>query len=466
MLSIKKLPSPAGIPLLGNILQIKPSRIYQVLCDWARELGGFYTFKIGSKCILVVTEPDVMAELLHERPGKFRRWVKMEELGLEVGADGVFVAEGDKWRRHRRLITPTFNLLHIKNAWEAIDATTRRLQQRWLNFAVDGSSVDMRQEAMSYTVDVVTGFAFGYEINTLEESAGELQGALSSFLQTAARRQAAVFPYWRYITLKSDREFNVALTRINHLVSGFIKSARERMENGSSPPLPPVNMIEKLVAHQNSAGSESLSDGEIIGNVLTFLLAGEDTTANTIAWAVYFIARHPVVQEKLQMEVDRVLNSTAVIPTIDQLDKLPYAHAIIQETMRLKPVFPLLTLEPNENVEIQGVEVFKGTPVFLLIGYPGQDTRHFIRAGEFLPERWLDSQAYEQDNKKACTPFGIGPRHCPGHQLAMHEALMAISMLAKNFDVKADESAGPTEEIYAFTLCPSHVSVCLMKRHE
>lgn len=465
MLSLDELPSPRGLPLLGNSLTIKPSRIYQTLCDWAEQLGSRYTFKIGRQRILVVSDPVIIAQLLRERPGKFRRWVKMEELGLEVGADGVFVAEGDKWRRHRELVVPAFNGQHIEQFWERLKGLTDRLEERWRQVAHSGESVDMRKESMRYTVDVVTGFAFGSVLDTLSDKNSALQGYLSMFLQTAARRQAALFPYWRYVKLKWDRDFDVALASINQIVHDLIERARTHLGEDPQAVANPANLVEALVASQAKDSSATITDGEIIGNVLTFLLAGEDTTANTIAWTVYYISRYPDVQKKMQLEIDGLLGRASGISSMKQIEALPYINAVIQESMRLKPVFPLLTLEPNDAVEVAGVAVEKGTPLFLLLGRPGQQETFFKQSAEFQPDRWLNHSNFSGDHPKAFMPFGSGPRYCPGHRLAKLECVMAISMLVKNFTVVPDPQACAVQEQYAFTLCPSQVSVVLQERH-
>lgn len=464
MLALNRLPHPRGLPLIGNSLQIKPSRAYQKLCEWADRYGALYTFRIGLRRILVISDPDIICELLRERPGKFRRWKKMEELGLEVGADGVFVAEGDKWRRHRELIVPTFNNQHVKQFWGRLEAVTDRLEQRWSRLADTGESVDIRKDSMRYTVDVVTGFAFGNDLNTLNDSDNTLQGHLSKFLQTAARRQAAIFPYWRYIKLPWDREFDVALAQIKQIVNELIEQARYRIANDPELAANPTNLVEALVAYQNKDTCSSLTDGEIVGNVLTFLLAGEDTTANTIAWTMYYMAMHPEIQGEMQREADAVIGNGSRVHDIKQVEELPYINAVIQESMRLKPVFPLLTLEPNQDVEIAGIEVIKGTPLFLLPGNLGRQDSCFIDANDFIPRRWLGDSRFSNDNTKAFMPFGSGPRFCPGHRLAKLECVMAISTLVKNYTVINDLAAAPTHETYAFTLCPSQVVVKLGKR--
>ncbi len=464
MPAIEQLPGPAGLPLLGNALQLKSSQVYRQLCEWADRYGSIYTFRIGRRRILVISDAALIGELLRDRPEKFRRWSKMEELGLEVGADGVFVAEGQKWRRHRELVVPAFDKLHVKHFWSRLEAVTERLENHWRARAIARRAFDIRQDSMSYTVDIVAGFAFGHDLNTLNDKDSVLQGHLSQFLHTAARRQAAIFPYWRYLKSKLDRKFDASLAQINQTVNEMIAQARVRIAVDPSLCERPGNMVEALVAYQNNNDTRALSDGEIVGNVLTFLLAGEDTTANTIAWTIYYMARHPDIQREMQREVDSVIGAGTRLSDIRQIDELRYVNAVIQESMRLKPVFPLLTLEPNQDVVIDNVSVTRGTPLFLLPGHLGQQSGCFTDAWQMRPERWLDDARYVDDNHKAFMPFGSGPRYCPGHRLAKLECLMAISTLARNFHVLPDPDAVETSEIYAFTLCPSHVPVLLSKR--
>lgn len=465
MRTIDSLPGPRGLPLLGNVMQIDPARTYQILCDWADLHGSIYVFRIAHRRILAISDAALIDQLLRDRPEKFRRWQKIEELALEVGADGVFIAEGDKWRRHRKMVMHALNNRHVHQFWERLEQVTTRLQQRWERAAWLGEPVDMRHDLMRYTVDVVSGFGFGHDLNTLEDRANPMQQHLAKVMEAAARRQTALFPYWRYVKRACDRELDAALVEVNKTIHGMIAGARERLAASPDLQTKPSNLLEALVAAQTGAPG-SFTDSEIAGNVLTLLLAGEDTTASTIAWVIHFMTEYPEVQAQMQHDADFVLGAMKRPRDIDSADRLHYIDAVVQETLRQKPAFPFITLEPNQAVEIQGVHVPKGTPLFLLTGHLGRQDANFTDARTFQPERWLDPDrpGAPHHNRKGFLPFGAGLRYCPGQRLAMLEITMALSMLARNFTVAPAPGIAPTREHYAFTLCPTHLVVTLQQR--
>ncbi|KAF3998447.1 cytochrome P450 [Glaciimonas immobilis] len=465
MHTIQNIPSPGGLPLIGNLLQLRPDRTYQTLCDWADQHGSMYFFRIAHRRIVVLSDPALIDRLLRERPEKFRRWQKIEELAMEIGADGVFIAEGEKWWRHRKMVMYALNHHHVKQFWGRLEVVTARLQARWEALANIGTPLDMRHDLMRYTVDVVSGFAFGHDLNTLEDLHHPIQEHLAKIFEAAARRQTALFPYWRYVKFKHDRELDFALVEVNKIIRNMISKARDRLTDNPALQAAPSNLLEALVVGQSNEQG-SFTDGEIVGNVLTLLLAGEDTTANTISWVVYFMTQYPEVQQRMQQEIDHVLEGATRPASINSLDRLPYIEAVVKEALRQKPVFPIITLEPTEDVELNGVTFLKGTPLFLLTGHLGRQQKNFVDAHLFKPERWLDTGGADrpQHNPKGSVPFGAGLRYCPGQRLAMLEIKMVLAMLVKNFTVTSSPDALPTLEHYAFTLCPTHLIVNLESR--
>ena len=134
----------------------------------------------------------------------------------------------------------------------------------------------------------------------------------------------------------------------------------------------------------------AFTDAEIVGNILTIFLAGEDTTANTLAWMMHLMAEHPEVQQKMQVEADRVLGAADRAPTFESISELRYMEAVGQETMRLLPVAPLQGAQPTEDTLIGDVWVPQGTPIFLLAGRAARLTASFSDPLAFKPERWLE----------------------------------------------------------------------------
>jgi len=166
------------------------------------------------------------------------------------------------------------------------------------------------------------------------------------------------------------------------------------------------------------------------------LLAGEDTTANTLAWMIYLLGRNPAALKRARDEVDAVLGGDNVPSRYEQLAKLPFVEACINETMRLRPVAPLIIMEAARDTVVAGIELPARQLVMCLMRPGATDERHFTDARAFQPERWLDPSAKSASSaKRVAMPFGAGPRLCPGRYLAMHEMKMVMAMVLASFDI-------------------------------
>jgi cytochrome P450 len=319
---------------------------------------------------------------------------------------------------------------------------------------------------MRLTVDVTSGLAFGRDINTLEEKKEPIQIHLDKMFPAIARRQTALFPYWRYIPLPEDREVMTSVREVGKFIDSLIEETRARLTAIPELRVRPGNLLEALVSAQGK-DKEGPTDDEISANVMTLLLAGEDTTANTLSYMIHFLMEFPHVQASVQDEVDRVVGMSDQ-PWQDPAtpDRLRYIEAFTNEAMRCNPVGGHLFLEPNADVQIGDVFVPRGTPILALNGYVGMQEANFARANEFRPERWLHSGTQSQavHNTKAFMPFGAGSRFCPGRPLAMLQIKMVIAMLCRDFEVSRPKDAAPMEEIYNFTVGPTSVLTTLRPR--
>jgi cytochrome P450 len=214
-----------------------------------------------------------------------------------------------------------------------------------------------------------------------------------------------------------------------------------------------------LSAHDE--GEAAFTDEEVYGNVLTLLLAGEDTTANTLAWMIHLMTEHPEVQARMQAEAVQVVGDGGMLSQLADIERLPYIEAVTHEAMRLKPVAPVLFFEPVEDVEIAGVSVPKNTAMMVPTLHGPLQESQFGAAAQFRPERWLEAATPSAcpHNTKAFVPFGGGPRYCPGRQLAMVEIKSVMAMLCAAFEVAKTEHPEPVRELFSFTMMPENLFV-------
>jgi cytochrome P450 len=159
MRTLTELPGPRGLPLVGNLLQLDLKQLHRVLERWCNEFGPLYTFKLGRKPVVVIADPELIQTILRQRPTVYRRVGTIESVFTEMGITGVFSAEGEDWKRQRRLTAHALDAAHLRQFFPTLIKVTERLKHRWSKAAEKGAAVDVQQDLMRYTVDVTTNLA-------------------------------------------------------------------------------------------------------------------------------------------------------------------------------------------------------------------------------------------------------------------------------------------------------------------
>jgi len=460
--SVAALPGPRGWPLIGNLLQFDLPRLHRQFEDWADRHGPTYRLRLGRREVLVISDAETIAALLRDRPDTWRRMRPIEAVIREAGGHGVFSAEGDDWRRQRRLVMSAFDPGHLKRFYPSLQRVTERLMASWREAARRGEAIDLQASLMRYTVDVTTGLAFGVDLNTID-APHPLQEHLDKLFPMLFRRVNLPFPYWHYLRLPIDREYDRHLRRVHEAVRGFVQAARQRLQDEPARRERPTDLLEAMLAARDADGS-ALTEEEVAGNVLTVLLAGEDTTANTLGWAIWLLHEHPDDWRALVAEVDAALGEARLPPSFDAARGLASIEASVGEAMRLKPVAPLLFMEANRETSLAGFRLPPGAVVFCLMRRAALDARLAEDVADFRPGRWQDGA--DRAVQKASMPFGAGPRLCPGRYLALLEMKMVLGMLARNFELLevGPEGGGAPGERMAFTMFPVGLKMRLAER--
>jgi len=260
---------------------------------------------VGRRKILVVGEHAVVAASLRDRPDGFRRTARAEEIWQEMGlAPGLFGVNGDTWRRQRRMVMAGFDPAHVKRYFPSMQKVGERLSGRWRKAALAGAAIDLQADLMRYTVDTIAGLAFGAEVNTLESDEDVIQRHLEKIFPALFRRILSPLPLWRpsFICTPADRRLARSVAAVNLAVDGFIVQARARMRAEPALRAHPGNLLEAMIAAADVEGG-GIDDRQVAGNVLTMLLAGEDTSANTIAWMIHLLWKNPQALARSSAEV-------------------------------------------------------------------------------------------------------------------------------------------------------------------
>ncbi len=461
--TLDDLPGPRGLPFLGNIHQLDLTKFHVILERWATQYGPVYLFKMGLARVVALSDPKWCDQVLRARPETFTRQSNFARIAFEMGVDGVFSAEGDAWRQQRRLAMLALAQRHLRGLYPKLQTVTPRLKKRWERLADAGESLDVVDELKRFTVDVTTLITFGHDLNTVEQGDDVIQRKLELVLPEFNRRLFALFPAWRLVRLPRDRRLDRALAELRAWLGELVAAERARLAAEPGRAEKPSNFLEAMLSARDDEG-RPFSDDVIFGNLMTMLLAGEDTIAYTLGWAVHQLCDCPEGEVELRRESDELLGTSDVAGDFETANKLAWAGAVANETMRLRPVAPIVVfLEAKVETVVGDLHVPKGTRVAVLMRPASCDPDHFVEPQAFRPRRWLGETAGAHD-VSAHIPFGSGPRICPGRVLALLEMKLLLSMLYRNFIVERVGGAEGVREKFAFTMSPVGLKVRLRRR--
>jgi cytochrome P450 len=358
---------------------------------------------------------------------------------------------------------------HLRRFFPVLVTATERLHARWMKAASARQEIDVRADLTRYTVDVTCSLAFGTDVATLtRHDPDPLQDHLDRIFSGIARRINALWPSWRFLRLPEDRRIERALRAARSAVDEFIAQARRAMAADPALREAPQNLLQALLAANEQA---RLSETELHGNVMTLLLAGEDTTSNTIAWAMHLLAQSPETarqgREEALAALGRPIHAglASVLNDFDQTRQLPLIEAIVLEALRLKPVAPLNMFTAMQDMTLHETHIPPRTLVCILKRPPATDPALWPQAERFDPSRWTNTQAAQAVSggaRRAFMPFGGGPRFCPGRYLALLEAKMVLATLLIDFELNPSER--PVEEKMGMTMQPADLRMRLTPR--
>jgi cytochrome P450 len=405
---VSSVPSVPGLPLVGNLLQFRRDRLG--LQDTAAKVGPIARVMLGHIPVYIVTDADLAHEVLVEQAGSFKKSAGIQFLRPMLG-DGLLLAEGDTHKRHRKLLAPAFAPKRLEKYGEIMVEETRTQLARWHQ----GQRVDISHEMMEMTLAIAGRTMFSADVR--KDAAMVAEGLeLGMRAQVANLRSPLQLGYdW---PLPRHRQMRRAVRMLDEVVYRLIAEGRKRGTDRG-------DVLSILLLARDEEGG--LSDTQVRDEVMTLLLAGHETTANALTWTWFELGRHPDVLGKLALEID-TLGGRAV--TVDDLAKLPYNLAVVEEAMRLHPPAYMTGREAAEPVDVGTHHLPKGSIIAVNIRGIHRRPDYFPAPDAFMPERFLP------DAKKArprhhYLPFGAGPRVCIGSHFALLEAQLALATMVQ-----------------------------------
>jgi cytochrome P450 len=466
---LRDLPAPAGEwPLLGHLARIRPLAVHRQLEDWGRTLGMPYRIRFGPTTAVVLDDIEQYHRITRDRPDRWIRHGSILPVSRELGFDGLFSVEGDEWAVQRRLVMQSLNASHFRGFFPTMHAVTRRLHRRWHDAARRGEVLEMTDELMRYTVDVTSALSFGEDPNTIEREGQRIQQHLASIFPMLMKRVMLPWPVWHWVKTPADRRLDRDLVAVHAYVGEVIARARARRRDAPrAPGEPPRHVLDAMLDACDAPGSE-FTEAMVHANVLTLLLAGEDTTAHSLAWTLPFLAAEPARQARLHDEAVKLIGDAPVAQSLECVRGLDAFEALATEATRLRPVVAFLILDARGDEQVGDLAVPAGTRLFFMMRPQATDPAHFEDPLAFRPERWTDGAARGEGahEPRAHNQFGAGPRVCPGRHLAGIEMRLVLSMLMRHFEIELACDPKEIDEVCAFTVVPSRMPVRLRLRSD
>lgn len=414
------LPAPTrarGWPLLGALPGMLTDAPGTMLRAMRANPGQLFSIQLGPVRVPVVTQPEHLQQVLIDDAKSYTK-AGMWSVTKPLLGEGLVTSDGDVWRRQRQLMQPLFTprYLHSMSGLmvEAIDAQLQRLAAR------ADAPVEVGNEMTLVTQRVLMETMFGGSLDL--ERSNALAGHLNAAFQAMNMRLFLYFlPSW--VPLPGDRTFHGAIAEIDRAMLSLVAERRAR-------PVERADMLTLLIEARDPDTGAALSDREIRDQLVTLFVAGLDTTAVTLTWLTHLLQTHPEVDEALRAEVATVVGER--LPTGEDLPKLGYTKAVIQEAMRVYPpawIFPRYTAT---GAEVGGRWIAPGSSMLISPWLTHRDGTHWERPDTFDPSRFQGG-APKGVPRLSYIPIGAGGRMCIGAHFAMMEAQLATVMLVQRF---------------------------------
>lgn len=444
MTPVRLPPSPKSHPLTGHLPDFSSDPL-GFLSNCAREHGDVVNLRFGLFPAYLINHPDYIEYVLVNTNRQFIKSRGLRTTNRLLLGNGLLASEGDFWRRQRRLVQPAFHRERIAAYGDVMVAYTDRAIAKWQ----DGEIRDIYTDIMQLTLDITAKTIFNVDV----ADDAELGTALSVAMEYFNIRNSNLLFLTEKISTTDNLRFEKEIQRLDEIIYGII---HQRRASGDDP----GDLLSMLLHTQDEDGSQ-MTDQELRDEVMTLVLGGYETTANTLAWIWLLLSQYPKVEAKLMEELQAVLDGQA--PTVAHLPQLPYAERVVTESMRLYPPVWIMGREVVQECEIGGYPLPVGTTVFMSQWVMHRDARFFDDPEVFNPDRWADDLA-KRLPAYAYFPFGGRPRACIGKSLVIMEAVLVMARIVQKFRLTL-VPGHPVTPWPPFTLRPKHgLKMLLTKR--
>ncbi len=417
-------PSVPGWPLLGNLPDYQRDPL--ALFERAFALhGDIATIHFGPARVILLTHPDDIKHVFQDNNANYHKSVIYGPLRPLLG-NGLLLSEDDFWRRQRRLAQPAFHRQRLAELAQVMTTGTADLLERWQPHIRQRATLDVAQEMMRVTLSITARALFSVDISQQAEAVGR---ALTEVLHlTNQRMENIAFSFIPYTwPTPTNRRFDRALRVLNQVVHGIITTRRQQTG-------PSADLLTMLMEARDEDTGAAMSDAQLRDEVMTLLLAGHETSANTLSFALMALAQHPEIAHTVRAEARTVLAGRP--PTLADLPALRYTRMVIDETLRLYPPVWAVGRQTLHADSVRGYTLPPNQPVSISPYLTHRHPAFWENPHTFDPQRWATD--HPDRPRYAYLPFAGGPRQCIGNQFALMEMTILLAHMAQHTTFELD----------------------------
>jgi cytochrome P450 len=412
----KPVPVLRGLPLLGNMLDFQRDRLAFLMK--AAQYGEVVKYPIANIAFYQINHPEGIKRVLQDNNHNYIKG-EMFDFVREV-VDGLLTLEGRPWLHQRRMMQPIFHRQHISKFGALFTQATRQMLNRWQTWAESGEEIELTGEMTHLTMEIVTRALFG---SAVVDEQNRISQAITTTLNHISFRYDV--PFYPVLKVPTPHNLRVrtAIKTIDQIIYGIIQNRRDHPEENG-------DLLSLLLQARGEDTGSGMTIGQLRDEVLTFFIAGHETTAVLLSWVFYLLGTHPQVEERLYAEIENVLGGKT--PAADDYPKLPYTRMVLEESLRLYPPAWITNRTAVAEDQICGYTIPAGATV-AISPYVLQHHPDFWEQPEkFDPQRFSTEQIARRPHF-AHFPFGGGPRQCIGSGFAMLEACLVLVTMLQHY---------------------------------
>ncbi|PGH51629.1 cytochrome P450 [Streptomyces sp. Ru87] len=433
MSTVTPVPGPKGSLLLGSLPDFRRDVLDAYLRGW-REHGDVVRFALGPPGlradVYAVFSASGAQQVLASRSANFRKDNKFyEEIRQSLG-NGLLTSQDEDYVRQRRLVQPLFTRRRVDGYADALYEEASSVVDAWRD--APGSVVDLSEEMTRFTLRAVTRILFGADIEAAVDVVRRSFPVIGAYTRDRGTAPVAVPRQW---PTPANRAAARAQADLYALCDRIIA---ERRAAGTDDGDDLLSLLSRAASEEDG----SLDADEVRDQVLVFLLAGHETTATSLTFALHLLGHHPKEQQRAREEVDRVLGGRP--PVAADLDRLPYLTQVLKEAMRLYPAAPAIGREVVADTEVDGFPVPAGATLLVVPWVIHRNTRYWEDPERFDPERFTPEREAGRP-RYAWMPFGGGPRACIGQHFSMLESVLALATFLRAYEVESLDTDIPLD---------------------